>query len=224
MKECPKCSLLLPVDSFYRCKKNKDGLQSYCKTCIKSANKLWAGENKGKFKEYDKKFRNTEHRKAYVRQYKEDNKESLKQYKELYRRENKERIAETNKSYTENNKDKILASKRTYVNSNREKVLESSRRYGRKNRAKYAGYAALRRARVASAQPRWLSPEDKLRMEHFWKLRELKSFVTGIEYEVDHIVPLNGSTVCGLHVPWNLELLPAKENRSKGARYWPDMW
>jgi 5-methylcytosine-specific restriction endonuclease McrA len=46
---------------------------------------------------------------------------------------------------------------------------------------------------------------------------------TGVAHVLDHIVPLNHSLVCGLTVPWNLQIITKFENDQKGNKYWPDM-
>lgn len=66
--------------------------------------------------------------------------------------------------------------------------------------------------------PPWLSKEQLEQIEYVYALARDCRVTTGEPYEVDHIVPIRGDNVCGLHVPWNLQILPKDLNASKGNR------
>jgi 5-methylcytosine-specific restriction endonuclease McrA len=63
--------------------------------------------------------------------------------------------------------------------------------------------------------PQWLSPIHCAQIQEKYDVAKAVTVQTGIEHHVDHIVPLQGKTVCGLHVPWNLQVITARENLSK---------
>lgn len=79
-------------------------------------------------------------------------------------------------------------------------------------------YSNARRARKLRAQPEWLTAIDLAEVQSFYEIAAARNTQTGVKHHVDHIVPLQGKNVCGLHVPWNLQVLHAKDNLSKGAR------
>ena len=79
-------------------------------------------------------------------------------------------------------------------------------------RTKQNAKTNLRRARMINATPKWITDKDKKEMQKIYK-----SCPKG--YHVDHIVPLRGKNVCGLHVPNNLRVVPAYVNMSKGNRF-----
>lgn len=93
----------------------------------------------------------------------------------------------------------------------RAKAKERAIAWRRENRGWYNAKAAKRRAQKLSATPAWLTDEQKLKIRAVYE-----SCPKG--FHVDHIIPLQGRSVCGLHVPWNLQHLPAVENIRKGNR------
>ena len=79
---------------------------------------------------------------------------------------------------------------------------------------------AGKRQQIAKREstPRWLSSFQKNRIKLFYKLAKLKTKKTGTLYVVDHIVPLRGKFVRGLHVPWNLQVISMVENSRKSNK------
>ena len=82
-------------------------------------------------------------------------------------------------------------------------------------RAKKNALTARRRTKKLLATPKWLTRQDNKQIQAFYLESVLKSDQTGIPHEVDHIVPLQGKTVSGLHVPWNLQVITMSENCKK---------
>jgi hypothetical protein len=75
-----------------------------------------------------------------------------------------------------------------------------------------AASASRRRAREIRATPAWADGEAIIAV---YKRAKAIERMTGEKQHVDHIVPLNGKTVCGLHVENNLRVVPALVNLTK---------
>lgn len=121
--------------------------------------------------------------------------------------------------YQKDNRRKVSDYYLSWYYKNKDKARKNSKKWYLQNKHKNAAKQRKREARKLRAVPPWLSEEDHKRIEIIYGIRELKSFVTGIEHHVDHIVPLQGKNVCGLHVPWNLRVVPATENLHKSNKY-----
>lgn len=95
-----------------------------------------------------------------------------------------------------------------------EKTKARNKRYIAANRAVVTAYFReynwIKRRRLAQATPRWADLDA---------IREFYRVTRAAGFEVDHVVPIAGESVCGLHVLNNLQALSRSENASKGNQY-----
>lgn len=79
-------------------------------------------------------------------------------------------------------------------------------------------YTRKRVMAIKQATPIWMSEFDLFMIQEMYDLAVRRSASLGIDFEVDHIIPLHGKTVCGLHVPSNLQILERSENNKKSNK------
>jgi 5-methylcytosine-specific restriction endonuclease McrA len=134
------------------------------------------------------------------------------------------------KAWRAANGDRDRAAKNRWAEENRDKIKEKSQRYYAKNREKHKSACdkwakanpqsvlirqAKRRASKRNAMPIWLTAIQIAQIQEMYDVAIAKSVQTGIDHHVDHIHPLQGKGFNGLHVPWNLRVIPAHENQVK---------
>lgn len=122
------------------------------------------------------------------------------------------------KSY-QRNKAVHNARTKAYYEKNKAHLSQKNREWKSSNKHKVLADVTLRKRKVRQATPRWLTLGQKKDIENFYWLSKDLQTVSGQTYHVDHIVPLKGQNVCGLHVPWNLQVLPSDINMSKGNKH-----
>lgn len=140
----------------------------------------------------------------------------------LYREKNKERRNAHHREWYYKNHDHALAYSREYNSSvdvfkKRKQARESYRRY----KPRFIANVAHRRAAKLLCTPKWITEYCRHEIRELYKKRDALVKLTGISFHVDHIIPLQGVNVSGLHVPWNLQIIPACENLSKGNKLLP---
>lgn len=94
----------------------------------------------------------------------------------------------------------------------RARVKRRALRWSRENQGRRREIIAKRRAWVKRATPSWLT-ED-----HWTQIRQIYAEAARLGQSVDHIYPLRAKNSCGLHVPWNLQIMPLLDNIRKGNR------
>lgn len=237
---CQRCGETKPTFEFNKAAHIKRGHQGICRPCNAVKCKVYADENRA---EINKAARDRykalgDSAKVYMReQYIKHKEKRLQRAAERYAENiDAERIKLRNR-YADN-KEKYRAravekyakdpasareKKRNDYQKHKPRICAYVKNWAKQHPEKVISYANSRRARKVNAVPVWADELDDLfAVEAADKANRLAT-ITGVKWEVDHMVPLKSKLVCGLHWHKNLQLLPMQVNRSKSNRIWPDM-
>jgi hypothetical protein len=162
----------------------------YCWSCKETKDVSLFGLNKSKPDGLATECK--ECKRSKDRKYVAANREILKQKASEWYYNNKEYANKRNREYSKN-----------WRKLNKDKNCSKSNKY---------------RASKLNATPIWVCEEHKWLIDEVYHLAKIRSMSTGISWHVDHILPLKGKEVCGLHVIENLQVIPASINISKGNR------
>lgn len=190
-KICGRCKEEKNIILFSKAKSCKFGVNSICKQCISIS---------------DKKRRESNI--------------------ELYRKKEREKYYKDPKKASQNvmksarkHREKIREKSRIYYLKNKDRINKLRRENNLKNPSPKREQRTRREAAKIKATPNWLTEE------HIFQIQKIYSDAFSLEQEdgnprqVDHIIPLRHPEVCGLHVPWNLQILNSSDNCRKSNRF-----
>jgi len=178
-------------------------------------------ESRKKTREYLREWRakNPEKQAAINKKYDEKNRDKRSAYAKQYRKDNPEKVKEQVKAWVKANPEKIKGYMKKASKAWHERNPDYQSNFYKAHKERYVAARARRRAAQDSATPTWLTAIDKAMIQEMYDVSEARYIQTGIKHHVDHIVPINGKGVAGMHVPWNLQVITAHENLSKGWRF-----
>lgn len=152
---------------------------------------------------------------ADASEWKRGNPEAGAKSRKAWAAANPERNKAIKSAWNKANPDSQAARARKWFLVNKEKASAQAGEYRKRTPDKQNAKAAKRRAATLRATPAWADLEA---IECFYTLARIyRDF--GHEVEVDHVAPLRGRNVCGLHVHQNLQVLPMSVNRSKSNSF-----
>jgi hypothetical protein len=173
-------------------------------------------------------IKDPEARKAYQKAYAESRREELNAYRRAWKAENKDKMAVYDKKYKEKKGEAFVVEQRARVAKWRERNLEAVRAANKEQAAKKRAKnpedvinAAVARRKAAKLKrtPKWITKFDKLKIQCVYSIAAMLTRVNKEPWHVDHIIPLQGDLVSGLHVPSNLQVMRGVENVRKHKKF-----
>lgn len=122
------------------------------------------------------------------------------------------------RKYSLEHNEQVKLNKRNYYKRNKMRLSIDRSIYKKANKGITNASTAKRRTQKLQATPKWLTKEQYTEIKAWYILAEELQWLSNEPLQVDHIIPLQGENVSGLHVPWNLQILPQSLNASKGNK------
>lgn len=204
-KTCTCCGQPKPIVEF-----PKTGAR--CKPCVYAKNAAWRMAHKDKMDEYRKRWVKTDKGIASQKAYREANKEKIRERQREWEDKNRAHVNEQSNKRAEKRRRAAGVQPKKAVTEEQRK--ERERRWRKENVGWCNAYSSFVRARRVSATPKWADLEMIAKIYAYAKHLDC----SGVKHHVDHIVPLQGKTVCGLHAENNLRVVVDIVNLRKNAK------
>lgn len=216
MKVCRLCGVEKPLSDFF-IRSDSGKPRGECRVCERSYKKNWDSKNKDRKSSYTRKWaeKNPANYRASSRRastrYRAAHLDECRDLTRTWQKANPEKVAAATRNWLARNPGWELR----YREENREQLKLKNRQWQLANPARVREKARRYQASRQHATPAWLSAIQLAQIQEFYEIAEALEMQTDVRYHVDHIHALNGKNFRGLHVPWNLQVLPYDENIRK---------
>lgn len=178
--------------------------------------KVWRAANKGRIKLAKKAW--DEKNKEHTRLYRQQHARELAANTARYRKNHPEKTRAELQAWRAAKKEHLRSYRAQYHTRNQPVLNAKHAAFKKLHPGMYAFYQAKRLKRVKRATPAWA---NQFFISEAYELAALRTKMLGFPWHVDHIVPLRGKNVCGLHVETNLQVIPGVDNLKKSNAHTP---
>lgn len=222
IKICCECRVEKSVDDLHKDRSCPDGLCRRCKDCNNAHHLKYYHENKDIVLAKNKEYRDThvDKCKKRSREYYIKNKTKIDTKVKKYAQENPEKVAEVREKTYLKKRSIYLEYKRNYYLKNKQHLSQKQQEWYLSN--KHKAHAAVVKRKLFKKRATVLFADD-VKIGRKYRTAHILSVLGNANYHVDHIIPLQGETVCGFHHEDNLQILRDYENRAKHNKYIPEI-